>query len=466
MSAAAGSDEHRRQGNERLAAGDLAGAEQCYRRSIAAKPDAGAAHIALGYVLLEQARLSEARQYLERAAALDPREPDAHFLLGRIAQQENRIDDAIRDFDRAVGLRPGFAEALFGRGVALRVARRLDEALASFDAALAIAPDFPECRFNKGLVLLLRAQFAEGLELFESRIGTGPADAHSQWLAQLSGRKPLWRGEPLDGKRLLIWMDQGLGDCLMMMRYLPMLPARGVAQIIVLADPALARLVETLPVPLQVTTDAGRLPLDTFDAHCLMTSLPYAFGTRADTIPANVPYLTVPHSLREAWAARLAGLRGCRVGLVWAGSRTFGRDPLRSVALAQFAPLAAIDGVDLVSLQKGEPASERAALDGRLFDRMHECVDFMDTAALVENLDLIVSVDTSVAHLAGALGKPVWLLNRYESEWRWQVGRTDSPWYPTMRIFNQPAPGDWAGAIGEIARELARYVASRAGRTR
>jgi hypothetical protein len=253
-------------------------------------------------------------------------------------------------------------------------------------------------------------------------------------------------------------MEEGLGDCLMTMRYLPKLAEKGAGKVLVLADPALARLVQTLPTVGEITSRVDRLSPDSFDLHCPMMSLPYAFGTRADTIPNAVPYLSVPHDMREAWSGRLSGTKRPRVGLVWSGNRNYGRDALRSLSLRQLEPLMGVSGTGFVSLQKGEAAKELQRSDWPILDRMNECADFLDTAALIANLDLVISVDTSVAHLAGALGKPVWLLNRFESEWRWQLDREDSPWYPTMRIFGQPAFGDWNSVLQKIARELNRVA--------
>ena len=453
-------DDHRKRGNEFLAAGDLRSAEECYRRSVAAHPGVAGAHVALGFVLFEQQRLAEARHCLDEAVSIDPREADGHYLLGRISQQQNRIEEATGNFSRALAINPEFAEAHYDLGVTLRIAGRLDEALRCFDKALALRPDYPEARFNKSLVLLLRGNFAEGLELFESRLGLGAPRQLSDWLAFLADHpeKPRWRGEHLGGKRLLVWMEEGMGDCLMTMRYLPKLAEKGAGKVLVLADPALARLARTFPAVGEITSRVDELSLDSFDLHCPMMSLPYAFGTRADTIPDAVPYLSVPNGMRETWSGRLSETKRPRVGLAWSGNKNYGRDALRSLSFRQMEPLMGVSGAGFVSLQKGGAATELRQSDWPILDRMNECEDFLDTAALIANLDLVVSVDTSVAHLAGALGKPVWLLNRFESEWRWQLRREDSPWYPTMRIFNQPALGDWDSVLEKVAGQLARFA--------
>jgi Flp pilus assembly protein TadD len=456
MTATSRSDEARREGNRLLAEGNATGAERCYRRAVAEDPASAAAHVALGFVLFRRGELDEAKQALERATALAPDDADSHFLLGGIARRRFAAEEAVARFRRALQAQPNFAEAQLELGVTLRSQRKLNDALACFDAALALQPDNAAAQLNKALVLLMRGKFAEGLPLFESRLRAGPTEQVAHWLRRLAAHPQLsqWRAEPLAGRRLLVWIEEGAGDCLMVMRYLPLLAAKGAREIVVLADPALARVLQTLPGVNRVATSVEQLPLNTFDVHCPVMSLPNCFATRADTIPRAVPYLTVPKPLQERWAQKLAAIRGPRVGLVWAGGAKYARDALRSVTLAQFAPLLAVRGPGFVSLQKDAAPSELQALNVPIFDPMPECADYLDTAAVVVNLDLVISVDTSVAHLAGALGKPVWLLNRYESEWRWQLGREDSDWYPTMRIFTQPAFGDWSSVVRRVAQDL------------
>jgi len=456
MTATSRSDDARREGNRLLAAGDATRAEQCYRRAVAEDPASAAAHVALGFALLGRGELDEAKEALARAAALAPDDADSHFLLGGIARRRFAADEAVACFRRALRAKPDFPEAQLELGVTLRSQRKLDEALACFDAALALQPNNAAAQLNKALVLLMRGKFDQGLPLFESRLRAEPTEQVAQWVARLAAQPQLsrWRGEPLAGGRLLVWIEEGAGDCLMVMRYLPLLAAKGVRELVVLADPVLARVLQTLPGVSRVATSVAHVPLDAFDVHCPIMSLPHCFGTHAGTIPRAIPYLAVPKPLQERWAQKLAAITRPRVGLVWAGGAKYARDTLRSLSLAQFAPLLAVSGPSFVSLQKDAAASELRALHVPLFDPMGECADYLDTAAVVANLDLVISVDTSVAHLAGALGKPVWLLNRFESEWRWQLGREDSDWYPTMRIFTQPAFGDWTSVVRRVAEDL------------
>ena len=456
------SDAHRKEGNRFLADGDLRGAEACYRRSIAADPGSAEACVALGFVLLKQERLDDAKPFLEMAVSLDSGNADGHYLLGTIAQKRSRPAEAIAEFSKALAINPRFAEAQHDMGVALRAQGKLDEALRCFDRALSIQPGFAPSRFSKSLALLLLGDYPRGLELFESRLEACEDELVLSWLAFLSKHpeKPRWQGEALRGRSLLVWTEQGAGDCMMMARYLPRLVEKGAGRILVLSDPSLIRLFKALPLACEVLSRVDTLPLGAFDLHCPMMSLPLVFGTRLETIPRAVPYLRVPPELRESWSRRLAESKGLKVGLAWAGNRKYGRDFLRSVAFHQLRPLFGIPGVTYVSLQKGAAAEERDEASRFLADWMDACVDFMDTAALIANLDLVLSVDTSVAHLAGALGRPVWLLNRFESEWRWLREGEKSPWYPTMRIFRQAAPNDWQGVIGQLARELAQLASS------
>lgn len=272
---------------------------------------------------------------------------------------------------------------------------------------------------------------------------------------------PRWRGEPLHGRSLLIWTEQGLGDSLMTMRYLPRLKQLGTARLAVCCEEPLVRIMRAMLEVDQVFADTGVIGTEPrFDLQCPMMSLPLRMATRIETIPREVPYVRVTPELQQRWSARVAALPGLRVGLVWAGGRKTTADPLRSVALAAFAPVLATPGCTFVSLQKGDAAAQLQPDARGIRDFMDLCGDLMDTAALVANLDLVISVDTSIAHLAGALGKPVWLLNRMGSEWRWLLDRDDSPWYPTMTIFRQERR-DWDAVMRRGAAALKAAVRAR-----
>ena len=297
--------------------------------------------------------------------------------------------------------------------------------------------------------------------MFESRWELPPL-TERRW----KGGQPQWSGEDLQGKTIYVFSEQGFGDTLQFIRYAPLAAQRG-ARVIVRVQPELVRLVATLK-GVEDVGPYGRVP-DDFDLYCPIMSLPRAFGTRLDTIPANVPYLSPEPGLVEGWQRRLAGGRALRVGIVWSsGIRDYDRSIFyagisKSMTLAQFAPLARVPDVVFYSLQKGEPAREadRPPAGMRLFDVANELRDFADSAALIAALDLVITVDTAVAHLAGALGKPVWNLVKFHGCWRWLVNRPDSPWYPTMRLFRQPDPGNWRSVAEAVASALEDFAAHR-----
>ena len=272
---------------------------------------------------------------------------------------------------------------------------------------------------------------------------------------------PRWRGEPLQGKSLLVWTEQGLGDSIMMLRYLPLLEGNGAKRLIARCEPPLLRLFERAAGAWRVVPRDAPLVHEEIDLHCPMMSLPHAFARRGDAIARNVPYVSVPEPLGRSWRNQLGEVAGLRVGLAWAGGAAFVGGAQRDIALERLAPLFDVAGARLVSLQKGPASAEIERSRLRLFDRMRDCRDLLDTAALIDQLDLVISVDTAVAHLAGALGKPVWLLNRLDSDWRWMREREDSPWYPTMRIFRQARRGEWDGVILDAAAALRRLAESR-----
>ena len=271
--------------------------------------------------------------------------------------------------------------------------------------------------------------------------------------AQPEFAQPPWDGSELNGKTVLLHAEQGLGDSIQFVRYVPMVRDRG-GKVVLQCQPALSRLFTGLPGIDRVIKNGD--PIPRFDAHCPLLSLPRAFGTTLDSIPASVPYLTADPAAALDWAKRLADRPGKKVGIVWAGRAGYVGDRTRSLSLTTLAPLACASGITWYSLQKGYAAAQisDAPQGMELIDRTAELNDFADTAALIANLDLVISVDTAVAHLAGAMGKSVWTLLPYAPDWRWLLNRDDSPWYPTMRLFRQQRPGDWGEVIQRIAESL------------
>ena len=427
-------------------------AAACFNRALEIRPDFPAALINLGIAVFEQGQIENAIEAYDRAIALAPNLAAAHSNRGNAFYRQDRFSEALASYDRALAIQPDYAPGLSNRGNMLVALGRHEEALASYAKALTLRPDDADCRSNRALLLLLLGRFSEGWREYDYR------RKRRTWVPPpVDGEQ--WRGEDLRGKRLLIYDEQGFGDTLQFCRYAPLAAARG--RVAVAVRPPLARLLGSLAGIEQVVTEGDTLP--PFDFCCSLLSLPQIFDTTLDTIPAQVPYLAADPAQVTEWRQRLAGLPGLRVGLVWAGSPTLGVatgnavDRRRSIALADFGRFAALAGVSFVSLQKGEPAAQTQWPPPGLVvhDWTDELEDFADTAALIEALDLVISVDTSVVHLAGALGKPVWILNRFDGDWRWLVGRKDSPWYPSARLFRQTRPGDWDEVLRRVTMELA-----------
>jgi tetratricopeptide (TPR) repeat protein len=438
--------------------------ESC-ERVLAMRPDFAEAYSNRGNTLRELQRFDEALESCERALALRPDLAAAHFNRGNALHELQRFEEALESHDRALTLRPDYAEALTNRGVALHELMRFDEALASYRRALAVRPDYAEAHYREAITRLLTGDFAGGWRKYEWR-----------WrIAQLAGAfrdfaQPLWAGShEIAGKTVLLHAEQGLGDTLQFCRYVPLVAQRG-ARVIVEVQPPLAALLRALPGAARVVERGEALP--DFDLHCPLLSLPLAFATRIDTIPAATPYLAAPADKVRAWRQRLGDRARPRIGVVWAGgprpelpdaNRV---DRQRSLAFTQLAPIFQVEGCAFYSLQKGDQAVRQlreSALRHRVIDHTDALADFADTAALVENLDLVISVDTAVAHLAGALGKPLWLINRHNTCWRWLLDRDDSPWYPSARLFRQDATRRWDRLIGRVADSLRDHVRARDG---
>ncbi len=327
----------------------------------------------------------------------------------------------------------------------------MNEALASFDVAIAQNPESAHAKNNKAAVELLRGDFEHGLEGYEHRWIIGQTHKF-----KLAFPIPEWRGDLRAGERLIVFDEQGVGDTIQFCRYLPQLAEAGL-DITFFCRNTAQRLVRSLPGAIRCVNDFG--PEEQFDSQIALSSLPYAFGTRLSTIPAAVPYLAAEPPLVAAWAERLAksgSTQDFKIGLCWAGNPNARADPRRSIPLKAFLPLMALPGVRVISLQKHHGLEEIAALpQGAKLETLGEDFDggadaFVDSAAVMASLDLIISCDTSVAHLAGALGRPVFVLLKKIPDWRWMLDRPDSPWYPTMRLFRQKEPGDWDGVVGNV----------------
>ena len=425
-----------------------------FDQAIALRGDYAEAFCNRGNALRALNRHAEALDSLERALALQPGFADAHSNRGNVLQDLDRHEEAVASYNQALELQPYHLDALVNRGVALRALGRHAAALASYDAALALRPEHITARTNRSLCLLQTGDFTQGWIEHEWRLRM-PAFAPTA----TRFADPPWRGsESLAGKTILLHAEQGFGDTLQFCRYAPLVAARGAHVVLEVGRP-LARLLATLDGVAQVIVGGDKMP--PIDSHCPLLSLPLAFGTTLDTVPP--PAALRPDPIQVAyWQQRLATIPGRRVGLVWEGSslkrHPEGRaaDRRRSMTLGQFMPLGTLPGNTFVSLQVGDAAAQTAAPSPGLavHDFTAELTDFADTAALISGLDLVITVDTAVAHLAGTLGKPVWILTQFDADWRWLLHRDDSPWYPSARLFRQSSFGDWPGVIAEVAAAL------------
>lgn len=418
--------------------------------AVEVRPGAAEALCNLGLALHGLKQHEEAVAACDAALAIDPNHAAAHHNRGNALADLDRHDEAAAAHARAVALAPDNAESLYGLGNALRELRRHDEALAAYRRALELAPGRTDVRFNIALTQLLTGALRDGFAGYDHRLDKPE-------FAELRGRfaTQAWQGvEPVAGRTVLLHPEQGAGDVIQCVRYAPLLAAQG-ARVIAAVTPPLLPLIAGMPGIEAVVWDRTAPPAH--DLHCPYLSLPRAFGTTLDTIPAAVPYLAGPPDRAAAWAARFASLPRPRVGLVWAGNPGFANDRHRSVPLATLAPLLATGRVQFVSLQRDLRDGDETVLQRlpNLVQLGEELRDFADTAAVIASLDLVISVDTAVAHLAGALGKPVWILLPRSPDWRWMLDREDTPWYPTARLFRQPRTGDWSSVVARLRDALA-----------
>lgn len=428
--------------------GEFEAAVRSYRRAIALRPDFAAAHANLGIALRRLGRLPEADACCRKALAHQPDLLEAHDTLGATLAERGRLTEAAACYRRAIALRPNEARLHDNLGTVLKAQGLLDAAVISFRSAVGRLPDFANAHHNLGMALLARGDMAEGWREYEWRWRTEPLVEARRRFTQ-----PQWRGEPAAGRTLLIHAEQGFGDTIQFCRYARLAAEQGLRVIMQVPQP-LRRLLTGLEGVDQVVADGEVRP--PFDLHCPMLSLPLALGTTLATIPSV--RLRADPMLVLAWGQRFdaVGRQGMRVGLTWAGNPAMSRDGERSLAPEHLAPLLDLPEIHFVSLQK-DAAAHRLPLTGP----MPAVGDFADTAGLIANLDLVIAVDTAVAHVAASLGKPVWLLDRFDPDWRWLVGRRSSPWYPTLRLYRQPQAGDWNSVLTEVLQDLRRAVVAR-----
>jgi hypothetical protein len=401
----------------------------------------------VGLTLYAQGSYADALKNLVSALELEPHNPIVYNNLGVCYFSLDQFESALQSYLRAISLDPSYVEAHNNLGNALVKLFQIEEAITSYDQALAVDSSYVEAYWNKALALLQLGRFSEGWVLHESRWAKPSFQPIVRNFAQ-----PIWDGSfSVADKTLLLHAEQGLGDTLQFVRYVEMVQSLG-ARLVVEVQAPLAPLLEGLE---GVTLVKQGDPLPPFECHCPLMSLPLAFQTTLSSIPSAVPYLKPSSEKERFWAEKLGSTSGLRVGLVWSGDPRHQNDKNRSIPLAEL--MAALPpGCAYVSLQSEIRDSDRQALDDcdRLVHFGSELTDFSDTAALCAQMDLVVCVDTSVAHLSGALGKPTFLLLPYNPDWRWLLNRTDSPWYPTMQLYRQAQLGSWQSALEKVIADL------------
>ncbi|MBF0506839.1 MAG: tetratricopeptide repeat protein [Nitrospirae bacterium] len=442
------------EGNRCMAAGDDVGAESSFREAVRISPDFAEACSNLGLLLDKRGMTENAEFYYRRSIALNASYSQTHLNFGVFLANLKRFEEAEAAYNRAIMLNPESPAAWSNKGALYTCMRREEEAEQCLRAALNLDAGYTKARFNLSYLLLRQGRFEEGWYCLESRKWYGPMAAYFAC--------PRWQGEDISGKSLLIGIEAGHGDMIQFCRYAGVLKAQGVSQITMICHPALKTLFTTLDGVDTVISCDEKIPVSGWDFWTPPLSIPYYCKTRIDSIPADIPYLQALPDRIAKWKSFIPA-DDVRVGLVWRGSPNFENDADRSIpGLNLLAPLWAVSNVRFISLQKGagEDEAGRPPAGLSLIHLGSGMADFADAAAIVASLDLVICVDTAIAHLAGALGKPCWvLLPDYKTDWRWLTGRKDSPWYPgVMRLFRQPEMGNWTAVIAEVGVALERFV--------
>ncbi|HEX5245029.1 MAG TPA: tetratricopeptide repeat protein [Tepidisphaeraceae bacterium] len=425
----------------------------CYEQVLNRMPNDVEIRYLMGEAQVRSDRFAEGLASFQQCLKEGKDDSNAWVGICEALRRLERLDEAVEAARKAVTLDPTLAPAWHSLGWTIMRQGKVREALPYINKAIELKPDWPMVIWRRAFANLSLGDFAQGWQDYESRWLDD--DLQKKTARNLPGR--VWRGEDVRGKVVYVLIEQGLGDYIQMARYIPLIQARGAAQVSLEAPPELASLIER-SIP-GVHLIVGSVKEMRYHYYISLMSLPLAFGTLVNTVPANVPYLRPDPQAIEVWRNRLADVAGLKVGLVWAGSATHMNDRNRSMRLSEFLSLKSIPNVRFVSLQKGAPASQVAQVpEMEIIDWTDELKTFDDTAALVSALDLVISVDTSVAHLAGALGAPVWTLLAIAPDFRWMLEREDSPWYPTMRLFRQQKNADWGPVIRRVTDELARWA--------
>ncbi len=426
------------------------------RRALELDPGSAELHNSLAIALQESGLYEEAVASFRDSIARNPNYAVVHYNLARTLVLLVRLEEAEKEYVRAIQLAPADFEAHNNLGTLLQLRGNISDAMACYEATLRYKPDAAQAHRNRAMLWLLSGDFVRGWPEYEWRMGMSD-------IPRPNYPQPRWQGQPLAGCTILLWSEQGIGDVIQFVRYAPLIKQSG-AHVLLGTPTSLHALLKTAPGVDRVVS--GEIGEDSFDYQIPLMSLPAACGTTAETIPMTIPYLHAESERVAAWRETLAAIEGFKVGIGWQGNPDFKFDRHRSMPLACFAPLASCEGVKLFSLQKGPGREQLAPLSDTLpVVDLGASLDeggsaFVDTAAVMMNLDLVITSDTAIAHLAGALGVPVWVALQHLPDWRWQLDRPDCPWYPTMRLFRQTAFGDWDGVFAKIAAELRSLSAS------
>lgn len=425
------------------ALGDAEAAMSGYQKALELRPDFVEARNNLGIVLAERGQTDQAIEHYRQAIALHPDLAHPWCNLSQALLQKGEKQASLEAAEKSISLDPNLADAHNNRGAAKLRLGRIEEAAQSFHHAIDLRAEFPLAHANLAMTQLLKGDFENGWAEYEWRLRLTDSIKFRPDFPV-----PRWQGEDLDGKRILLHAEQGFGDVIHFARYVPMVAELG-AIVYIGCHPQLKRLMNTLSGVVDcVTRDE---PAPEIDFHCPLPSLGFMFKTNSETIPKDVPYLWPDPQWIDRFRDRVPGGTGLkRIGLAWKGRPTHADDRSRSMSVDQFVPIARVKNVWLTSLQKGEASKPSFEMT----DFTAELNDFADTSGLIKNLDLVICVDTAVAHLAGAMGKPVWVLLPFAPDWRWMLDRTNSQWYPTMRLFRQPQAGDWQTPIQQIVERL------------
>jgi Tfp pilus assembly protein PilF len=453
---------HNNLGGSILAAqGSVDDAVACFERAVALRPDYTAAHYNLANVLRAKGRFNLAASHYEQVIALVPGCAQAHYDLGNVlgdlgslVGDRRKLDEAAACYERAIAIQPEYADAHTNLIVTRMDQGRLEDALVCCHRALAVNPDSADAHMCAAHILLLTGDFANGWREYEWRWRVKEAKAHGLM-------KPMWDGGPLDGRTILLHCEQGLGDSIQFIRYARLVKERG-ARVLLSCPVALERLFANVVGVDEIRREGDRLP--EYDVHAPLLSLPGLFRTTLNTIPAGVPYLHPDPSRVHVWRDRLAGCSVLRIGIAWRGNRKYENDRNRSLTAVHFAAMLDVPELAVVNIQKDATPAELETLrhiPGTFFNAVPFEHGLHDTAALMVNLDLVVAVDTSLCHLGGALGVPVWTLIPIAPDWRWLLHRDDSPWYPAMRLYRQPSFGDWKSLLDRVRAGILRLYGRR-----